>query len=153
MSDRDEKYRTRYKETLQAKVDSPIREVGVFSRPGGMGSVFLYKVSPAAAMIKNRAAKGKAGGLPQNVVLALTDDKVYVFGFKPSGRGIKVKEPLAVWDRNGVVVNVTGESALAKRLMFQLGTGETVELDSNQMPGFASDFNLPFVLALSPQPG
>lgn len=150
MSDRNEKYRQKYMESLQPKVEAPIQEIGVFSRPGSMGSVFLSQVSPAAAMIKNRSSKGKAGGLPQNVVLALTEDKVYVFGFKPRGFGIKVKDPIAVWDRSGVVVSVTGESAVAKHLHFQLSDGEAIELDSNQMPGFPNDFNLPFVLALSP---
>ena len=46
MSDKNEKYRQKHVEVLQPKVPSPIREIGVFSRPGSMNSVFLSKVSP-----------------------------------------------------------------------------------------------------------
>jgi hypothetical protein len=148
MSDRNEKYRQRYTEVLQPKVASPIREIGVFSRPGSMGSVFVSKISPAAAMLKNRSAKGKAGGLPQNVILALTDEQVYVFPFKPKGRGIKASDPVLVFDRASVAATVVSESSLAKRVQFQVDGQDPIELDSNQMPGYPSDFNNPVLAAL-----
>lgn len=38
------------------------------------------RVSPLAAILKNKSAKGKSGGLPQNVVIGVTADKVFLFG-------------------------------------------------------------------------
>jgi hypothetical protein len=153
MSDRDDKYRQKYIETLQPKVASPIRAIGVFSRPGSMGSMFLRKVSPAGAAIKSRAAKGKSGGLPQNVVVAVTDDQVCFFPFKPKGRGIKATDPLVVLDRRSVAATVTSESTLARRIQFQVAGEEPIELDSNQMPGYPSDFNSPILQVLGAPSG
>ena len=99
-------------------------------------------------MAKNRAAKGKAGGLPQNVIVAVTDDEVVFFPFKPKGRGIKATDPIVAWPRSSVAANITSESTLAKRIQFQVAGEEPIELDSNQMPGYPSDFNTPILQVL-----
>ena len=144
-----EKYRVKYLEQVSAHIGQPVEAVGIFSRPGAMGSMFLGKVSPLAAIIKNRSAKGRAGGLPQNVVMGVTADKVFLFGYKPRGTGLKLGDPIGVFERSAMRAEVVNQGALANRIRFHLPTGDSIELDSNRMPGSSSDFNAPVVDALA----
>lgn len=149
MSDRNEKYREKYLADVGAHIGEPVEAVGIFSRPGSMNSVLLSQLSPLASMVKNKAAKGKAGGLPPNVVIGVTADKVFVFGYKPRGTSLKLKDPIGVFARTGVRAEVVNQSALANRIRFTLPDGDTIELDSNRMPGSKDDFNAPVVQALA----
>jgi hypothetical protein len=149
MGDRNEKYRQKYLEDVSAHIGQQAEAVGIFSRPGSMNSVMLSQVSPLASMIKNKAAKSKAGGLPQNVVIGVTADKVFVFGYKPKGTKLKLKEPIGVFERSATRAEVVSQGAMANRIRFHLPTGDSIELDSNKMPGSSSDFNAPVVQALS----
>jgi len=144
-----EKYRVKYLEQVSAHVGQPVEAVGIFSRPGAMGSMFLGKVSPLAAIIKNKSAKAKTGGLPQNVVIGVTADKVFLFGYKPRGTNLKLGDPIGVFERSAMRAEVVNQGALANRIRFHLPTGDTIELDSNRMPGSSSDFNAPVVQALA----
>jgi|EndMetStandDraft_7_1072992.scaffolds.fasta_scaffold147020_3 hypothetical protein len=146
----NEKYRQKYIADVSAHIGQPVEAVGIFSRPGSMGSVLTSQFSPLAAMIKNRASAGKAGGLPQNVVIGVTADKVFVFGYKPRGTSLKLKDPIGVFERSGMRAEVVGQGSFATRVRFTLPTGDTIELDSNRMPGSSSDFNAPVVQALAP---
>jgi hypothetical protein len=149
MADRNEKYRQKYIETMSAHIGQPVEAVGIFSRPGSMNSAFLSQLSPMAASIKNRAAKGKAGGLPPNVVLGVTADKVFVFGYRPKGTSLKLKDPVGVFDRAAIRTEPVSEGTLANRIRFHLPDGDSIELDSNKMPGSSSDFNAPLIQALA----
>lgn len=148
MSDRNEKYRQKYLQTLSQRVGEPAEAVGVFSRPGSMNSLMVTKVSPLAGMLLSKKNKGRTGGLPQNVVVGVTPTRVYVFAYKPSGTSFKLKDPLAVFDRTQVRAEVTGRSMAATRVRFTLPDGDQIELDSNRMPGSSEDFNAPVVAAL-----
>jgi hypothetical protein len=145
----NEKYRQKYLADVSAHIGQPVEAVGIFSRPGSMNSLFLGKISPLASMVKNKSAKGASGGLPQNVVIGVTADKVFVFGYKPRGTSLKLKDPIGVFERSGVRAAVVSQNALANRVRFQLPTGDTIELDSNRMPGSKDDFNAPVVEALA----
>ena len=149
MADRNEKYRQKYIETMSAHVGQPVEAVGIFSRPGSMNSVFLTKVSPLAGAIKSQSSRGKAGGLPQNVALGATADRVYVFGYKPKGTSLKLKDPIGVFDRRAFRAELLNRGTLADRIRFHLPDGDSIELDSNKMPGSSSDFNAPFIQALA----
>jgi hypothetical protein len=144
-----EKYRQKYLQDVSAHIGQPVEAVGIFSRPGAMGSMFLGKVSPLAAMIKNKSAKSKTGGLPQNVVIGVTADQVFVFGYKPRGTSLKLGDPIGVFDRTATRAEVVNQGSLATRVRFHLPTGDSIELDSNRMPGSSSDFNAPVVEALA----
>lgn len=148
MSKRDEKYRARYLAAVQPHVEGEARAVGLFSRPGSMGAALLSQVSGLAGGLALGSGRKKAGGLPLNVVVAATDDAVYVFDFKPRGTGIKIKDTVAVGDRGAVRVTATSEGALADRLVVDIGEAEVIELDSNKMPGFESAFNEPLIRLL-----
>jgi hypothetical protein len=145
MSDRNEKYRARYLETVSEKLGQPAEAVGMFTRPGSMGSALAAQVSPLASGLMGSRGKKKAGGLPLNMIVGVTADKIYVFPYKPKGFGIKLKDPAAVWDRSEVRVERLKEGTLANRLRFHLPGGEPIELDSTKMPGSSSDFNAPLI--------
>ena len=145
----NEKYRQKYIADVSAHIGQPVEAVGIFSRPGSMTSMLTTKISPLAGMIKNKSNAGKSGGLPQNVVIGVTADKVFVFGYKPRGTSLKLKDPIGVFERSGVRAEVVGQGSFATRVRFTLPTGDTIELDSNKMPGSASDFNAPVVEALA----
>ena len=148
MTARDEKYRAKYLAAVQAHVEGAARAVGMFSRPGSMGAALLSQASGLAGTLALRSGQKKAGGLPMNVIIAVTDESVYVFDYKPKGTGIKIKDTVAIWDRGSVRVTTTEEGTLADRLAVQLGDGEAIQLDSNKMPGFKSEFNKPLIRML-----
>jgi hypothetical protein len=141
MADRNDKYRQKYIADVSAHIGEPVQAVGIFSRPGAMNSLLLGKLSPMAGSIKNQSSRGKAGGLPQNVVIAVTADRVFVFGYKPRGIG--------VFERRGMRAEVVSQGSLANRIRFHLPNGDSIELDSNKMPGSSSDFNAPVIEALA----
>jgi hypothetical protein len=145
MSDRNEKYRARYLETVSKKLGQPAEAVGMFTRPGSMGSVLAAQVSPLISFFTLSRGKERAGGLPLNVIIGATADKIYVFPYKPKGLSVKLKDPVAVWDRAEVRVERLKEGTLANRLRFNLPGGESIELDSTKMPGSSSDFNAPLI--------
>jgi hypothetical protein len=148
MSDRNEKYRQKYLADVSAHIGEQAEAVGVFSRPGAMGGVMLSQISPLAAMIKGKAGKSASGGLPQNVVVGVTADKVFVFGYKPKGTSLKLKEPIGVFERAQTKAEIVSQGAMANRIRFHLPNGDSIELDSNKMPGSSTDFNAPVVDAL-----
>jgi hypothetical protein len=114
-----------------------------------MGAAVLSQASGLAATLALRSGRKKAGGLPMNVIVAATDDAVYVFDYKPKGTGIKIKDTVAVWDRGSVRVTPSAEGTLADRLVVHLGEGHAIELDANKMPGFRSEFNEPLIRMLA----
>ena len=149
MADRNDKYRQRYIADMSAHSGQPVEVVGIFSRPGSMNPMFLGKLSPLAGSIKNQSSRGKAGGLPQNVVLGITADKVFVFGYKPKGTGLKLKDPIGIFERHAVRAELVSQGTLANRVRFHLPNGDSIELDSNKMPGSSTDFNAPVIQALA----
>ncbi len=136
-----EEYEAAYRQVVQAAVPGErVLVVGVLSRPGSMNSVFLSKVSPAAAMIKNRAAKGKSGNLPMNVVAAATPTRVLFFGYKPKMTSIKLKELVLEIPRAGLRLSVE-PNTMATRVTFHLGDGSEMQLDSNRSIGQYNKMN------------
>jgi hypothetical protein len=142
-----DKYRDRYMADLAPHVQGQIRAVGIFSRPGSMTSVMIGQLSGAGHMVHSLMNKKKAGGLPMNVVLAVTDDQVYLWKYKPGGwgGGLKVKDPIVVWPRAAIHAQQTGQGTWAKNIVIEIAGQEPIQLDSNQMPGFPNDFNDPFL--------
>lgn len=127
MSERNEKYRAKYLEAVQPHVADPVRAIGVFSRPGSLAMAGLMHISTAVAV----SMEDRSSGLPRNVVMAVTDDAVHVFDFKPKGFNIKVKKEVATWPRAGITVTKGEGGMLATRVAFDWADGGHVELDSN----------------------
>ena len=144
-----DKYREKYMMALEPHVEGEVRAVGIFSRTGSMGSMGLSYVSPLAAAIKRRSDKGRSGGLPQNFVVGVTDERVYVFDYKPRGTSIKVKDPLAVWNRSDIRMSHVGTGTMSNTIQVDIAGQDPIMIESTKMPGSKSDFNAPVVEALS----
>jgi hypothetical protein len=135
MSDRNEKYKEKMKAGLIGKTRGEVIEIGVFSRPGSMAMGL-------AGAGTTWFTKGQAGGLPPNVVIAATEDEVYVWKYKPKGMGgIKVKDPIVVWPRSAVRFSLASQDVLADTINIEIEGQPPIQLDSNKMPGMKSDFN------------
>ncbi len=72
-----EEYAAGYRDIVQAAVPGEqVLVVGVLGRPGSMSGALLSKVSPLAALVKNKSGKSASANLPQNVVVAATPTRV-----------------------------------------------------------------------------
>ncbi|CAN5453480.1 hypothetical protein BH10ACT2_BH10ACT2_03450 [soil metagenome] len=136
-----EEYVAGYRDIVQAAVPGEqVLVVGVLSRPGSMGGALLSKVSPLAALVKNKSGKSASANLPQNVVVAATPTRVLFFGFKPKMTSIKLKELARELPRAGMTLSVES-GTMATRVTFHLGDGSTFQLDSNRSVGQYNTMN------------
>lgn len=126
-------------------VQGELLAVGTFTRSGSMGSFGLAKVSPLAGAIKRQIDKGKSDGLPLNFVVAVTDQQVYVFDYKPRGTSIKVKDALRVWNRDQVRVHRTPVKvgAMSNTYRVDIAGQEPITIESGKMPGSTREYNTP----------
>ena len=141
-------YTQTYAASVQAVVPEPVLAVGVLSRPGAMGATVAGQLSGGAWLVMNHRGKKRAGGLPLNVVLALTPTSVYVFNYRPGyGGKLRVKAPVAVWRRDTFVATIDQPGTLAARVHFHFVDGTEIQLDWNR--GFSGEaFNAPLLTAL-----
>lgn len=143
--DKYDAYREKQMMAVAPHVRGELLAVGTFSRSGSMGSFGLGKVSPLAGVVKRQMDKGKADGLPQNFVVAVTDEQVYVFDFKPRGTSIKVKDALRVWNRNQVHLHRTPVKigAMSNTYQVDIAGQAPITIESGKMPGSAREYNTP----------
>jgi hypothetical protein len=114
---------------------------------GGMGaSIGLSKISPLASMVVSKAQgnKGnpKAGGLgkisvwqTKSAILAATADKVYAFEAKQGWGGLKLKDPLYVWDRKDLKISAVAQKMTSAIDIEVISTGEVFEVESMTLGG------------------
>jgi hypothetical protein len=99
---------------------------GAFRRGGAAGSYAASKAGGGlvyAALSLSR--KKKAGGLPQQALLALTPDRLYAFEAKVKGRaGFQVKKEAAVWERAGLRVSSEQKMGLTNMTIESPAEGE-----------------------------
>ncbi len=72
--------------------------------------------------------KKKAGGLPEQVLLALTPERLYAFGGRPAGYGFKIKKEAAVWNRADLTVSTSQSMGLTMLMIESVGEGEKATL-------------------------
>ena len=100
---------------IQEKTDAPVLAFSTFYRTGSWGQLPMQHVSPLAASAMKLIGKRKAGGMPPSFILALTDDRLYAFKYKPRRDVIEVGDEIGSWDRTGIAAGVE-ETALTMRL-------------------------------------
>lgn len=144
-ADKYEQYRDNQMMAVAPFVQGQVLAVGTFSRSGSMGAMGLGQISPLAASIKRRMDKGKSDNLPQNFVVAVTDQQVYVFDYKPRGTSIKVKDPLRVWDRDQVRIHraPVKVGAMSNTYQVDLAGQGSIQIESGKMPGSTTEYNTP----------
>lgn len=103
---------------------------GAFRRGGASGSFAASKAGGGivyAAVALGR--KKKAGGLPQQVLLAVTPERLYAFDTKMKGRvGFIVKKEVAVWKRAGLRVSSQQKMGLTNMTIESPAEGEQATL-------------------------
>ena len=82
-------------------------------------------------------ANENAGGLGKmgiwqykSAILALTADKLYAFEMKQGWGGLKVKDPIAVWDRKQVRITGEGRQSTSAIDIDVIPTGEHFEVEA-----------------------
>jgi len=110
----------KYNESVAEKLDEEVLATGAFRRTGAGTRMVMGKAHVGAIpyAIASLIGKRKAGGLPSSFLLAVTPNKVHAFGYKPTGRGFKVKDEVGVWDRTALRVT-TEDMRTATRLTIE----------------------------------
>ncbi|HEX8052519.1 MAG TPA: hypothetical protein VF517_05960 [Thermoleophilaceae bacterium] len=122
-----EAWKGKYRDAVQEKLpDEQVVEAWLFYRTGGYAGMALGPFSPLAAIVARTIGKKRAGGLPNQFLLAVTPTKVRAFKCKPSARKAKVGNELAVWGRAGLRVSVRDAAVNAEVTLESPGEGEKV---------------------------
>jgi hypothetical protein len=125
-----EEWRGRYRSSVEPHVDGEVLAVGAF-RPTGAGSkmaISKFQLGALAYGAAHKIGKSKAGGLPGQFVLAVTEDKLYAFKYRSGRNGIKIKDEAASWDRAGLKVE-TDRRQTTTRVTLELPDGERIVCD------------------------
>ncbi len=143
-----------YKAQLGEKIGAPVEEIGIYSRPGGMSAAVSYAFSDGIGMWRDGQGKKASGGLPMNVIMALTASELVVFEYKAKGMGgtLKLGDALVRESRAGLTAEVSGRGSYGARLEFSNSSGGSFELDANKLPGMDIEWNLRLVDALAGAP-
>jgi hypothetical protein len=122
-----EAWKGKYRDAVQEKLpDERVEAAWLFYRTGGYAGLALGPFSPLAAIVARTIGKRRAGGLPNQFLLALTPDRMYAFKCKPSGRKAKVGHELAVWDRGALNINVRDAAVNTEVTIESPGEGEKI---------------------------
>jgi hypothetical protein len=127
----------RMKETVQPHVAEPLLAVGMLQPAGTWGAFGAGQLSGVAAMVMRKAANKKAGGLgkqgafkTREAILGITQDKIYAFNGKPSGRSWKVLDKVGEWDRSDLAITTTKGSLSTKVVIDVKSSGDHFELEA-----------------------
>lgn len=102
-----EAWKGKYRDAAQERLPGErVEAAWLFYRTGGYAGLALGPLSPLAAVVSRTIGKKRAGGLPNQFLLALTPTEVHAFKCRPSSSKAKVGDELAVWDRSGLSVSV-----------------------------------------------
>ena len=116
---------------LEQQLQSRVIVAGVYHHAGVVSSMVLHKVSPLLALLKRRGDKEKTGDLPEQMVLAVTNDHVIVFAAKAHRGGLQIGEQAAWWPRDDVRVLSARDGSIYRRLVLQV-PDRTIELDGTK---------------------
>ena len=104
----------KYRDALQPMVDEPVLAGGVFYRTGGWAAVAVGPFSGLAALISRSIGKRRAGGLPNQFLLAVTPTRVHAFKCTLAYGDVRARDELAVWERAGLTVTAEETSVNTK---------------------------------------
>jgi hypothetical protein len=120
-------WKGKYREAVQEKLPGEqVEAAWLFYRTGGYAGMALGPLSPLAGIIARTIGKKRAGGLPNQFLLALTPTTVRAFKCKPSARKAKVGDELAVWDRAGLQISIRDAAVNTEVTIESPGEGEKV---------------------------
>jgi hypothetical protein len=116
----------KYRDALQPKVDEPVLAGGLFYRTGGFSSAAMGPFSGLAALISRSIGKRRAGGLPNQFLVAVTPTRVHAFKCAMSYGDVKAKDELIVWKRAGLTVTAEETAVDTKVVIDPASPGERI---------------------------
>jgi hypothetical protein len=133
MNDKQQaEWEQKYRDAVQPKLDEPLLKAGLFYRTGGFAAIALGPFSGLASMISRTVGKSKAGGFPNQFIIAVTPMRVHAFKCSLNYGKIKVKEELAVWDRAGMRVTAEETSVNTKVTIESPGENEKIVVSTGK---------------------
>ena len=121
-----EEWERKYRDALQPKVDEPVLAGGLFYRTGGWAALAVGPFSGLAALISRSMGKRRAGGLPNQFLVAVTPTRVHVFKCSTAYGNVKAKDELLVWPRVGLSVTAEETSINTKVVIQGTDTGDRI---------------------------
>jgi hypothetical protein len=114
----------------EAVTDEPIVGAAILRRGGaaakmGISHAGLGGIAYAGAAL---FSKKQAGGLPDKALLVATPTKLRAFKVKIKGRGFKVGDEVAVWERAGVQASTKQSTGLTMLTIESPAEGEKVTI-------------------------
>ena len=116
----------KYRDALQPKLDEPVLAGGLFYRTGGWGALALGPFSGLAALISRSVGKRRAGGLPNQFLVAVTPTRVHAFRCSTAYGNVKAKDELTAWSRAGLTVTAEETAINTKVVIDPAADGERV---------------------------
>jgi len=123
-----------WKEDMRTEVEPRVGEeelvaVAAFRRAGATSSYAASKLGGGLPYLATKlVSKKRAGGLPENVMLAVTPTKVYAFKRKQRGRKMVAGDEVAVWERGGLRVSTDTAMGMTKLTIESPAESEKVTL-------------------------
>ena len=136
----DKQYRKNV-ELAQSAISEPVISAAIFQRSGSFGAGLMGGVSQSAAFGMNQDGKKKAGGFPNDSILAVTATRLYAFEVK-GGLKFKIKSPIGNWERSEVGIEALDGKATVQ-MKFDFGTDGVAVLETQKAAAHAG--NLHFV--------
>ena len=126
-------------DAVQPWCDDPILAVGTFQVAGGWASaVSNGLLGTLVGSVFGRTPKHvrkRAGGLPETVIVAVGETKVFVFAYRVRRMQLLLEPPVRVWRRNDLVVRTDPRRVASKLTIDVASTGDRHELESTSMTG------------------
>ena len=115
---------------VQPQLPEPVIAVMPAQRAGAYGRALGAAVGGGGlALFGERRAKKAAGGLPPNVLLALTASGLYAFGYKPKGfRGVTAT-PAMAWSRQGLGIATEPGRVTNRIVLHGPAVGDPIHLE------------------------
>jgi len=97
-----------------AKLGGPAAAVGAFRRGGASTRMAISKsgIGALAYGASSLFSKKQAGGLPEKVLLALTEDRLHAFKLKIRGRSWAAGDEVGSWERAGLKASTESKAGV-----------------------------------------
>jgi hypothetical protein len=131
ISDEDvAKYTAEWRQMAEEKVGEPVIAMGPFRRGGAATNMAISKSGIGGLFYAANALRNKkqAGGLPARVFLVVTASRLHAFKWEIKGRGYKLRDEAAVWDRAGLRVSTEKKMGLTMLTIESPGENEKATL-------------------------
>jgi hypothetical protein len=125
------KFREQVRGYAQEKVtDEPVVAAALFRRGGAATRMGISSGGIGAIAYAGSAlfSKKQAGGLPDKALLVATPTKVHAFKAKIKGRGFRIGDEVAVWDRAGLRASTEQKMGLTMLTLESPAEGEKVTI-------------------------